>query len=405
MAEGFEARLAKVSAPMLRIAVRAGLVFGAAASLLLGGTWCAHALGWRIPAPLDQLFSERVQQAEPLLYVYDNDTGWKLNPHAQLHYVERAPFGRGEARDVRLRTNSEGFFDREHYPVTPYYRIAFLGDSWVEAQQVDPTQRFTDLVEGYLFAASNGARAVETMNFGVSNLGTAQEYGVMKAHVAKYRPNEVWLFFDARDDITDSSPLFTTPPLGPTFVYADGETGSRITDVRFGAPRPPPVAESLRRARYGGWINLSGGQIAPYLYARETHPAFEAAFAETRQCLDLLAKLTGAIGAKLVVVYLPAVPELDASGWSDYQASARLANHAELHLDPALGEQRIAALARRVGADFISLKPLMLEKGKDEMIQSHLSRMGHHWVADLIARRLLASECCALPAAARPAER
>jgi len=186
--------LLAVAGTAARIAARAAIIFFVAAGVILAALWSTNGMPqWAQLRSLDNLIAETTQQAEALLYVYDNDTGWKPNPYTQLHYVEKDPFSGGEPRDVRVRTNSEGFFDREHYVSTPYYRIAFLGDSWVEAQQVDRSQRFTDLVEQYVFDFSKGTRAVETMNFGVSNLGTAQEYGVAKTYVARYRPNEIWV--------------------------------------------------------------------------------------------------------------------------------------------------------------------------------------------------------------------
>lgn len=397
-ARGFETRFLAVANRVLRLALRAALVFLVVAGVILGALWGAQrALGWPLPATFNAIFLDRVQKAEALLYVYDNDTGWKANPHTQLHHVERGPFQRGEPQDVRTRTNSEGFFDREHYIKTPYYRVAFLGDSWVEAQQVDPTQRFTDLVEGYVFSFSKGTKAVETMNFGVSNLGTAQEYGVARTHVAKYRPDEIWIMFNPADDMTDSSPLFTSPPLGPTFQYGDGPADGEVIDIRFGYPHPPPVGESRRRERYGEWVNLSASHVRPFLFAKEDHPAFDTILRETRQCLRLLKKLADSIGAKVTLAYLPVKAELGAAEWSEFVAGARRMTKRDLHLDPALGEQRIQTMAREEGVIFLSLKPLILEKGADVMLQGHFSRTGHHWIADHIARRLLAGECCTAP--------
>ncbi|MGE5617066.1 MAG: hypothetical protein ACM3X5_09140 [Bacillota bacterium] len=387
----------QVASAALRITARAAVIFLVGVGLVAVGLWSVNDL----PAgtslrPFDSLLGGTTQQAEALLYVYDNDTGWKPNPYTQLHYVESHPFGGGEPRDVRLRTNSEGFFDREHYVSTPYYRIAFLGDSWVEAQQVDRSQRFTDLLEQYVFSLSNGRRAVETMNFGVSNLGTAQEYGVAKTYVARYRPNEIWVLFNPVDDLTDSSPLYTSPPLGPTFVTAGGPKGT-ITDIRFGYVDPPPVAEEWRHKRYGDLIAHLPGQVRAYLYARESHPAFDAIFDETRQALRLLKNVATRAGAKLVVVYLPMQAETDADQWSAFASESQKVVGQPLHLDAALGERRVEAMVRGEGIDFLSLAPLIREKGNKEMFQRHFSRMGHHWVADFMARHLLTTACCARP--------
>jgi len=393
--QSFELRVAAVASRVARLALRAAIVFAIVAGVLLGMAWLSHRyLGWRPPAMIADLFLDKVQSAEALLYAYDNEMGWRANPYTQLHWVRRGPLQPGEPQDARSRTNAEGLFDRDHYVQTPYYRIAFIGDSWVEAQQVDSTQRFTSLVEDYVFAFSKQARAVETMNFGLSNLGTAQEVGLARTYVAKYHPDEVWVVFNPGNDISDSSPLFTPPPLGPTFVYgADG-----ISDVRFGYVDPPAVAAARRLERYGKWAQLGVGEVMPFLYSRETHPAFETAFAETRASLRLLRKALA--GSRITLLYLPLERDISPDLWREYAASTTKAVGRDLALDPSVGEQRIADLARDEGVDFVSLRSLIREKGAAEIYQGHLSRMGHHWVADFIARRLLEGRCCSLPAAA-----
>jgi len=391
--ETFEQRIASVCLRFAGLALRALVVFTIVAALLLAGAWTANRkFGWQPPAAIANLFVERTQAAEALLYVYDKDTGWRANPYTQLHHVLRGPFQRGEPQDVRLRTNAEGFFDRDHSLATPYYRIAFVGDSWVEAQQVDATHRFTQLVEDYVPALSKGAKAVETMNFGWSNLGTAQELGVVRTYVAKYKPDEIWLVFNPADDVSDSSPLFTAPPLGPTFAY---EAGGTVNDVRFGQVHPAAIAERMRRERYGPWADLAASQVLPYLFAAQSHPAFEAAFREMHACFRLLIRSAGT--ARVTVLYVPPEREMSAEAWAEYSARARKAAGRALTLDPMHAERRIAAMAAQEGAAFVSLRGLVAEKGPAEIYQAHFSRMGHHWVADFIARRILDSGCCAAP--------
>jgi len=388
-------RLAALLVRAMAIAVLAG-------ALIFFAMWSAKKwLGWYPSGPVATLFLEAKQEAQALLYVYDNHTGWKGNPFTQLHSVSRGPLKVGEPRDVRLRTNSEGFFDREHNLHSSFFRVAFVGDSWVEAQQVDASNRFTELVEGYVFAQSRGEKAVESMNFGISNLGTAQEYGVIKEYVLKYRPDEIWIVFNPRDDISDSSPLFTSPPLGPTFRYQHGVDGQEIAEIEFGFTSPPPVTHELRKKRYGDWIQKNPGEILPYQFAHETNPIFDAVWRETRLSMKAIKRLADRIAAKVVIVYLPLKEEVDGDEWREYVKRSRNALGGAVRLDHSLSEQRVETMARQEGMEFLSLKPLVLEKGVTEMYQDHLSRMGHHWVADSIARRLVNSSCCRLPEVVR----
>src|SRR3982751_3385650 len=58
------------------------------------------------------LFQRNVPEAEPIMYVYDNRPGWRLNANTQSHRSRSGPlFGLGnvEGFDTRLRVNNDGF--------------------------------------------------------------------------------------------------------------------------------------------------------------------------------------------------------------------------------------------------------------------------------------------------------
>src|SRR5215468_10587811 len=114
------------------------LVFGAVAVTLGLALAADHWLNLGLRFAIARLFETTVQVPEPIMYAYDNRTGWMLNPRTQYHRANTGPlYGLADLQryDIRLRVNSEGFIDREHYLATPYYRIAFAGNSWVEAVQ------------------------------------------------------------------------------------------------------------------------------------------------------------------------------------------------------------------------------------------------------------------------------
>src|SRR5689334_20246920 len=83
----------------------------------------------------------------------------------------------GEGR-AYVKINQRGLRDREHTLDKPAgtYRIAILGDSYAEAMQVDLEQTFWSLLSPRLERCGfAGGRRVETVNFGVSGYGTADE--------------------------------------------------------------------------------------------------------------------------------------------------------------------------------------------------------------------------------------
>ncbi len=346
------------------------------------------------------LFESNIQEAEAIMYVYDSRVGWRLNPYTQYHRAREGPFHRLaglEPFDVRLRTNSEGFVDREHDLSTGHYRIAMLGNSYVEAVQQDYTNRFAPLTEDYVFSQSDGKKTVEIMNFGVSNAAPAQAYGIIKHFVLKYKPNEVWLFVAGRD-VAANSPIDTPPPFGPTFEYTDDKR-SALSDIRFGYVDPPAYTNWKRRQELGKYLSAfrSFGQITPYFYSGERNFVFDRVWDDMRLTVSLIKRTLDRAGVRMRVVYVPAPYEADAKRWAIYRReSSKIIGH-EVSVDPVRGEQRYRDLAKDLDIEFLSLLPLCKEKGADEMYFDHFSRMGHHWVADYLARVIVATA----PASAR----
>lgn len=98
--------------------------------------------------------------------------------------------------------NSQGMRDREHTFAKPAgtFRIAVIGDSYAEAMQVDAQAAFWSLLEGELAGcAAIGGRRVESLNFGVSGFGTAQQLRVLEHKALAYDPDLVLLPFVLND--------------------------------------------------------------------------------------------------------------------------------------------------------------------------------------------------------------
>jgi hypothetical protein len=93
---------------------------------------------------------------------------------------------------ARLHINSHGMQDVERALVKPAgtKRIAVLGDSFVEAMQVDRSRNFCNIVERQLNAA-DGTQKWEVLNFGVSNASLSQMYLRLKEKVSKFSPDVV----------------------------------------------------------------------------------------------------------------------------------------------------------------------------------------------------------------------
>jgi hypothetical protein len=114
-----------------------------------------------------------------------------------------------EFEAIAVKLNSEGFNDREHSVDKPkgVFRIVVLGDSFVEALQVDQSKNFHKVLERLLNAGS--ANAYEVVAFGRSNFGAKDYYEILRDKAIQYRPNLVIVALDPANDFRNDSTTLT----------------------------------------------------------------------------------------------------------------------------------------------------------------------------------------------------
>jgi len=126
--------------------------------------------------------------------------GIASQPHAVFDYA-------GEGRSQTIQFNSHGFRDINRSPAKPsgVYRIAVLGDSYIEAPQVAVADRVTEQLEAELNRrAVLAPLQVEVLNFGFSAYGTMQELQVLKHDVWQFHPDLVILAFLTGNDVQNN---------------------------------------------------------------------------------------------------------------------------------------------------------------------------------------------------------
>jgi len=116
--------------------------------------------------------------------------------------------------------NRLGWRDRErslHKP-SGTFRIAVIGDSFVEAFQVEQDSTFLSIAERNLNASADGlARRVELMNFGRSGMSQTEELLVLERDVLPCQPDMVLLLFTPQNDIADVNPATAVDTARPFF--------------------------------------------------------------------------------------------------------------------------------------------------------------------------------------------
>lgn len=121
--------------------------------------------------------------------------GWSLRPNRNI-FVRQPDYA------VKVKTNSKGLRDVEHeyQPAPGVFRIVVLGDSFMEAYQVELEESLPRRLQRAL-----KERRVEVINMGVGGYGTIQELLVLKEEGLKYQPDLVILAFLPTNDIRNNS--------------------------------------------------------------------------------------------------------------------------------------------------------------------------------------------------------
>jgi len=132
------------------------------------------------------------------LITHDDILGWVGTPYAKGNY-DKSCF------QSYITLNSQGFRDKEHSLVKPrgIFRIAVVGDSFVEAREVPLEKTFWSVLQDKLDLLAQGR--YEVMAFSGSAYGMTQEYILIREKVLSYSPDLIILAFYPGNDIVDVS--------------------------------------------------------------------------------------------------------------------------------------------------------------------------------------------------------
>ena len=336
-----------------------------------------------------------------------NFDGWIKAPEFTTHVV----------------INAHGLRDRrQSYEKPPgTFRIVLLGDSYVEAVQVQQWEGVAERLEAAL--NQDAARPVEVVNAGVAAYGTGQEYLLLDQIGRQLQPDLVVLLFYVGNDVTnndyrlelwDSNLALALKP-----YYDLRDDGS----LRF-IPGPPPrprrgLADLLRTCcrlynviETGVFNKLNqnypreqleaiGGLRTPITGLYDVQPEgewlrawriSEALLAQTR---DRAAEL----GAPLVVVGAPEWLALEPAVWRDelQRSNPRSSRIASGHLQIDAPTRQLGAIAARLGVPFIDLLPPFQRDAADGVplyfsFDKHWTPAGHAAAARAIRQGLLDQE-------------
>ena len=145
-------------------------------------------------------------------YIYDIDTGTVLAPSQTMRWTNRLDY------DNWVKTNSAGFHDVEHTVEKPHntFRVAVLGDSFIEALQVPIEdgfcRQFQISLQGFF-----SDKQVEVINLALSGRGPAQYYRILEKKGLQYHPDLVVMAVLPANDFQDSSYDLNPAPYRPLY--------------------------------------------------------------------------------------------------------------------------------------------------------------------------------------------
>jgi len=217
--------------------------------------------------------------------------------------------------------NQYGWRDREWSLAKPAgeTRVAVLGDSFVEAMQVEQDSTFLTLAGAELSQALG--HRVELMNFGRSGYTQSEEYLVAERDVLQFNPDVVALFFFPGNDIADINRQ--TAAHGQRPFFSMSREGRLALDTSFastrtyriraglaGLKRHSVLVSFLTELYVGAALKLDqpvSTGLDGYLTLCTAHPdsIYARNYALNRRMMEEMHRLLAPRGTALIIVVLP----------------------------------------------------------------------------------------------------
>jgi hypothetical protein len=320
-----------------------------------------------------------------------------------------------------IRINSLGLRDRERTLEKPAgtVRIAVLGDSYVEAGQVDEDEMLTQVMERELNACrAFGDRKVEVLNFGVTGYGTAQELLLLDETVWAYSPDIVVIGFLTGNDLRNNTARLRRDAGRPYFVYRDStlvyddtfrgrysalqavkrDVGHVLLDVsrvvqviyRVAGQAQKRRAAATRKAEDTG-LELG---LDDQIYLPPSDPAWQEAWQITEDLLKRIRDNVRQNGAKLLVASLSNAAQVDPDSTRRRATMERIGASTLFYPD-----DRLQAFCEREGIPVFTLaRPLQEFAERNNVVlhgfpgqnlnTGHWNENGHREGGLLLARRI-----------------
>jgi lysophospholipase L1-like esterase len=319
--------------------------------------------------------------------------GWRYEPGARYWFDEE------NRHPIEGRINNHGWRDRdrtlEKSPGT--FRIAVIGDSFVEAFQVEEDVTFTALVEERLNNLSD--TPVEVMNFGRSGTTQSEQLLILEHDVLPFDPDLVVVVFLPINDIDEVSPATAGDPLRP--FYHMSKDGRLTLDTSFTERRAYRLKQlinplkqhsaivslvverynRLRASRHAAGSNNAPDRIggARSLCTSSPEPRYAENYALNKRLLEEMKQVWN--GPIMLVC----------TNWTYTTEDIAHYTSIDPSFDPRFFERDLAGLAEGVGMDYVELQTVFeayYRENLEPLHWQHWNYAGHRVVADVLTEAL-----------------
>ena len=358
-------------------------------SLALGIALCELALSFLHP----QLFRR------PPVWRYDPELGWSHIPDRVGRLVT-------PEFDVEMRINSIGLRDREFADTKEVgvHRVALFGDSFVEGWGVPIEAAVSRQLEACL--RREGA-AVEVANFGVAGYGTDQALLFFEQQGPRFGADEVVLFFYGNDLWNNASRRGIGAERGfkPYFrVRSNGQlvlAGVPVKESSFWRQPADSLPLKVRLQRYflQHWhlyrlVQKAWQPEVPRGQQQDFYVGLYGAAARFAPAWELTGRILAAFkrsverrGARLTVVYVPSIVQVEEDNWRAKRELYGLIGEFDLRKPNA----KLAGFAEQHGLVLIDLLDEFREKAQTQTLywrDSHWNAAGHALAAERLCAHL-----------------
>jgi lysophospholipase L1-like esterase len=366
-------------------------------------TLAALALGILLCEGLLAVFYPQLYRRPPRIWQFDGDLGWAHVPEGKGRLVT-------PEFDVEMHINKEGLRGGNYERKKPdrVRRILVFGDSFAEGWGVKSEEAVSEQLQKCL--QSDRTDSIEVINFGVAGYGTDQELLLYEKLGKLYEPDVVVVLFYGNDLWNNASkrgigaergykPFFRPQSNGHLALggvpvvktrywdearYRDASLGTRLSRylhenwhlyVLVNKALQPEIAPAQQSQYYDG------------LYGHDVDRQWQPVWELTGMLLEKFAAAVQSRGGEFIVVYVPAIVQIEEEDWQAKRTLHGLVDEYDLQKPNA----HLTHFSQRYNLDYVDLYPVFKERGKDQVLylrDSHWNAAGHELAAQTLCGSL-----------------